>query len=72
MEHDLTLDEIENMAAQIGLTKLSKAQLEQLRRVTIAKRSLTPVTLAEQLTVADEPACIFSLDVMSAGGKNSE
>ena len=57
----LTLDEIRRMAAEIGLTRLTDAHLEQLLRATrIARARRTTLPLAN-LVPADEPSHVFVL-----------
>ncbi len=60
-EDTLTTDDIRAMAAGIGLSKLTEAQLQQLQRVTGAKRSQPQVLRFAELTPADEPANAFRL-----------
>ena len=62
MSEDLTLDEIRRMAAEIGLTRLSDAHLQQLlkaTRVARARRATLPFT---PLVPADEPAHVYRFD----------
>ena len=62
----LTLDDVREMARDIGLTRLTDEHLEALLRATkvaLARRATLPTG---QLTPADEPAHVFRL---SAGAR---
>ena len=58
----LTLDEIRRMAAEIDLTRLSDAHLEQLLRATRTARARRASLAITTLTPADEPMHVFRLD----------
>ena len=58
---DLTLDEIRRMAADIGLTRLTEGQLQELLRATLAARARRAAMPVDALACADEPAHVFSL-----------
>ncbi len=64
---DLTPDEIQAMAAQVGLGRLSQAHLQQLLRVTNDKRAQQAALPVANLTAADEPAHAFRLAPIHAG-----
>ena len=62
MKDDLTLEEVRAMAAEIGLTRLTDAHLQQLLRATRiagARRAALPIA---SLAPADEPAHVFRLE----------
>jgi hypothetical protein len=62
MADDLTLEEVRVMAAQIGLTRLTDAHLQELLRairVARARRAALPIAT---LRPADEPAHVFRLE----------
>lgn len=54
------LSELKQRAEAVGLTRLTEAHLEQLQRATDSTGKLK-AKLAERLTVADEPAHVYSL-----------
>ena len=59
---DVTLEQVERMAAGIGMARLSDEHLQQLLRATrmaLARRDALP---AGVLTPADEPAHVLRLD----------
>ena len=58
----LTLDEIRRMAAEIGLTRLTDAHLEQLLRATRTARARRASLAIATLTPADEPMHVFRLE----------
>ncbi len=60
-QHDLTLDEIRRMAADIGMNALSDEHLQQLQRATGAARARRASLRGETLEPADEPAHVFRL-----------
>jgi len=66
-DKDLTLDEVRMMAAQIGMTRLTDESLQMLLRATKASRARRGVLSVGDLTAADEPAHIFTLD--TGGGR---
>jgi hypothetical protein len=58
---DLTIDDVRKMAADIGMTRLNDGQLQELlrsARMARARRGALPIGT---LTLADEPAHVFSL-----------
>lgn len=61
-DRHLTLDEIRMIAAAIGLAKLTEEHLRQLQQVTNTKRSRDMDAVSADLSPADEPATVFSLD----------
>lgn len=54
------ISELKRRAEAVGLTRLTEAHLEQLQRATDSIGKLK-AKLAESLTVADEPAHVYSL-----------
>lgn len=58
---DLTLDDVREMAADIGMTRLNDAQLHELLRATRAARARRAALATGTLTYADEPSHVFSL-----------
>jgi hypothetical protein len=58
---DLTLDEVRRMAADIGLTRLTEGQLQELLRATLAARVRRAALPVDALAIADEPAHVFIL-----------
>ncbi len=58
---DLTLDDVRKMAADIGMTRLNDAQLQELLRSTRAARARRAALTTGTLTYADEPSHVFSL-----------
>ena len=58
----LTLDEVRNMAAEIGLTRLTEEHLQQLLRATRAARARRAALPIATLGPADEPAHVFRPD----------
>src|SRR5688572_13554688 len=61
-DDSLTLDEIRRMAAEIGMTRLTDAHLQELLRATRAARARRATLPIGSLTPADEPAHVFHLD----------
>ena len=59
--NDLTVDEIRRMAAEIGMTRLSDAHLQELLRAARAARARRASLQTDALNYADEPAHVFSL-----------
>jgi len=57
-----TLDEIRRMAAEIGMTRLTDAHLEQLLRATRTARARRASLAIATLTPADEPMHVFRLE----------
>lgn len=62
MKDDLTVDEIRGMAAEIGLTRLSDAHLQELLRATRVARARRAALPVATLGPADEPAHVFRPD----------
>ena len=61
--HDPTPDEIRAMAADIGLTRLTDAHIEQLTRATRAARARRAALPVGELVPADEPSHVFRAEV---------
>lgn len=61
MPNELTLDEVREMAADIGLTRCTDEHLEQLLRSTRAARARRAALRTATLEPADEPAHVFRL-----------
>lgn len=59
-KNDKDLAELKRRAESVGLTRLTEAHLEQLQRAT-ASIGKMKAKLADGLTVADEPAHVYSL-----------
>jgi len=59
MKDELTLEEVRRMAAEIGLTRLTDEQLQQLLRATQAARARRAALPVATLGPADEPAHVF-------------
>jgi len=57
----LTLDEVKQLAADIGMTRLNETQLQDLLRATRAARARRKSLDMSGLTYADEPSHVFSL-----------
>jgi len=60
-EH-LTMDDVRKLAADIGMTRLTEVQLQQLLRATNAARARHASLGSDTLTYADEPSHVFSLN----------
>jgi len=67
---NLTPDEIEAMAAQAGLDKLTETHLQQLQRVTNDKQAQPATLPVAELTPADEPANVFVVSSARDQGKS--
>ena len=61
-DDSLTLDEVRRMAADIGMTRLTDAHLEQLLRATRTARARRASLAIATLTPADEPMHVFRLE----------
>ena len=61
-DHSLTLEEIRRMAAEIGMTRLTEEQLQQLLRATRTARARRTALPMANLGPADEPAHVFRLE----------
>jgi mannitol/fructose-specific phosphotransferase system IIA component len=59
-DNPLTLDQVQALAAAIGLTHLSQEHLQQLQQVTNVKRNQDLAALLKDLDPADEPASAFT------------
>jgi len=57
-----TLDEVRKMAADIGMTRLTDAHLQQLLRATRTARARRASLAIATLTPADEPMHVFRLE----------
>ena len=60
-DDSLTLDEIRRMAAEIGMTRLTDGQLQELLRATRTARARRAALPLANLGPADEPAHVFRL-----------
>ncbi|MBK8765880.1 MAG: hypothetical protein IPM01_15175 [Burkholderiaceae bacterium] len=58
---DLSIDDVRTMAEGIGMTGLSDGQLQELLRATLASRARRTALRTATLSLADEPAHVFSL-----------
>jgi len=61
-DDNLSLDEVRRMAAEIGMTRLTDAHLEQLLRATRTARARRASLAIATLTPADEPMHVFRLE----------
>ncbi|MGQ0751716.1 MAG: hypothetical protein ACT4PS_14370 [Betaproteobacteria bacterium] len=61
MPSEITLDEMRRMAADVGLTRLTEAQLGELLRATQTARRRSAALPTAGLTPADEPAHVYSI-----------
>jgi hypothetical protein len=59
---NLSIDDVRKMAADIGMTRLTDAHLQQLLRATHAARARRASLQNDTLTYADEPSHGFSLN----------
>jgi hypothetical protein len=59
-EDNLTAGEVRRLAADIGLSRLSEDELQQLLRATRAARARSAKLRVQDLTPADEPAHVFT------------
>ena len=60
-DDNLTLDEVQRMAVQIGMTRLTDEHLQQLLRATRAARARRATLPVATLGAVDEPAHVFNL-----------
>jgi hypothetical protein len=60
-DDSLTLEEIRRMAAEIGMTRLTDGQLQELLRATRTARARRAALPLAGLGPADEPAHVFRL-----------
>lgn len=58
----LTLEQVREMAADIGLTRLTDVHLQDLLRATNAARARRASMRNDTLTYTDEPSHVFSLN----------
>lgn len=58
----LTLEEVRNMAAEIGMTRLTDGHLQELLRATRVARARRATLPVGTLRLADEPAHVFRLE----------
>ena len=65
-EKELTLDEVRSMAAEIGMTRLTDESLQMLLRATKAARTRRTSLSTADLTAADEPSHVFTLEAREA------
>jgi len=66
MSHEISLEEMRGMAADIGLTHLTDEHLQQLLRAAKVAQSRRKMLPTADLTPADEPAHVFRLGNMEA------
>jgi hypothetical protein len=59
---NLSIDDVRKMAADIGMTRLTDAHLQELLRATNAARARRSVLQNDTLTYADEPSHLFNLN----------
>ena len=62
MKDELTLEAVRAMAAEIGLTRLSEAHLQELLRATRVARARRATLPVATLDPPDEPAQVFRQD----------
>ena len=62
MPSEITLDDIRRMAADIGLTRLNDEHLKELLRATRVARERSAALPTANLTPADEPAHVYSVE----------
>lgn len=60
-DEPLTLESLKQAAADIGMTRLNDAHLQDLLRATQAARARRKNLPTHTLTYGDEPAHVFSL-----------
>ena len=58
---NLSMDDVRKLAADIGMTRLTDAHLQELLRATNAARARRASLHNDTLTYADEPSHVFSL-----------
>jgi hypothetical protein len=63
---NLSIDDVRKLAADIGLTRLTDAHLQDLLRATNAARARRATLHNDTLTYADEPSHVFSLSAGDA------
>ena len=59
MANELTIADVRDLAAGIGLTRLTDEHLEQLLRATRAAQARRAALPLDTLTPADEPAHVY-------------
>ena len=70
-ENKLTLDQVRQMAAEIGMTQLADDHLQQLLRATETARARRKVLPLGDIVPADEPAHVFRLSEGSMRAEDS-
>jgi hypothetical protein len=60
-EEKLTAETVRKLAAEIGMTTLNDAQLQELTRATEASRARRKLLAVQTLTYADEPSHVYGL-----------
>lgn len=60
-DHDLTLEDIRRMAAEIGMIRLTDEHFQELLRATRFARARRATLPVDNLGAADEPAHVFRL-----------
>ena len=60
-EEKLTAETVRKLAAQIGMTNLSEAHLQELTRAAESARARRSLLAVQTLVYADEPSHVFSL-----------
>ena len=58
---NLSIDDVRKLAADIGMTRLTDAHLQQLLSATNAARARRAALHNDTLTYVDEPSHVFSL-----------
>jgi hypothetical protein len=65
-DENLSIDAVRKMAADIGMTRLTDAHLQELLRATNAARARRATLNNDTLTYADEPSHLFNLNTGDA------
>jgi hypothetical protein len=65
MANEITLEDVRNMAADAGLTRLTDQHLQELLRATQTAQKRRAAMPKSDLTPADEPAHVYRLDKRS-------
>jgi len=60
-DDDLTIDDMREMANDVGMSRLTDEHLQQLLRATRAARARRALLPVADLEAADEPAHVFRL-----------
>jgi len=58
---DLSLDQVRKMAADIGLSHLTDAQMKELQRATLSARARRAALPLDRIATVDEPAHVYRL-----------